>query len=282
MDEVLIRNALNSMLEATEDDATPIIRRLARVQARAALDTLASAPAGVNITVRQKTPVVADYGDNFLVAQVSADGKTVGIDHPCDAVWSDVDRAQTALRDYINERIAGQDKCPFKPRDAASAPPGDGVERELTPTLIASARGHLANVKAHGNAEANACLVFEAVLDAAAALARPRAAVGERAWDNVVATEPCQSADETDEDGNSCWYIEIQSVGGHSIVATIWGGSPEEVQSRVDAILGLQSPLAKVEGGCPSSPDGRHQVDTTMESGSNNCFHCEAPMGGGA
>lgn len=29
---------------------------------------------------------------------------------------------------------------------------------------------------------------------------------------------------------------------------------------------------------CPSSPDGRHQVDTSMESGPNNCFHCERPM----
>lgn len=95
------------------------------------LAALASAPAGVNITVRQKTPVVADYGDNFLVAQVSADGKTVGIDHPCDAVWSDVDRAQTALRDYINERIAGQDKCPFKPRDTVSAPDEDGEMGQL-------------------------------------------------------------------------------------------------------------------------------------------------------
>jgi hypothetical protein len=30
---------------------------------------------------------------------------------------------------------------------------------------------------------------------------------------------------------------------------------------------------------CPHSPNGRHQVDTSMESGPNNCFHCEAPMG---
>lgn len=29
---------------------------------------------------------------------------------------------------------------------------------------------------------------------------------------------------------------------------------------------------------CPLSPDGRHQVDTSMESGPNNCFHCEQPM----
>ena len=29
---------------------------------------------------------------------------------------------------------------------------------------------------------------------------------------------------------------------------------------------------------CPLSPDGRHHVDTSMESGPNNCFHCEQPM----
>lgn len=29
---------------------------------------------------------------------------------------------------------------------------------------------------------------------------------------------------------------------------------------------------------CALSPNGRHQVDTSMESGPNNCFHCEQPM----
>lgn len=31
---------------------------------------------------------------------------------------------------------------------------------------------------------------------------------------------------------------------------------------------------------CPVSPlpSRRHQVDTTMESGPNNCFFCEKPM----
>jgi hypothetical protein len=29
---------------------------------------------------------------------------------------------------------------------------------------------------------------------------------------------------------------------------------------------------------CPYSPDGRHQVDTSTESGPNNCSHCEQPM----
>lgn len=33
---------------------------------------------------------------------------------------------------------------------------------------------------------------------------------------------------------------------------------------------------------CAASPlpSGNHQVDTSMESGPNNCFFCEAPMGG--
>lgn len=29
---------------------------------------------------------------------------------------------------------------------------------------------------------------------------------------------------------------------------------------------------------CPSHPGHRCQVDTSMESGPNNCFHCERPM----
>jgi len=29
---------------------------------------------------------------------------------------------------------------------------------------------------------------------------------------------------------------------------------------------------------CANSPNGRHQVDTTMESGPYNCFYCERSM----
>jgi hypothetical protein len=38
--------------------------------------------------------------------------------------------------------------------------------------------------------------------------------------------------------------------------------------------------VAKAKRGtdCPSSHDGYHHVDTSMESGPNNCFHCERPM----
>lgn len=80
-------------------------------------DTPTITEALVETTVRQKSPVVADYGDSFLVAHVSKDGTVVGIDHPCDALWSDVLRAHLALRDRINERVDAQDGCPFKPKD---------------------------------------------------------------------------------------------------------------------------------------------------------------------
>ena len=86
----------------------------------------------VEITARQRSPIVADYGENYLVARVSSDGKQVGIDHPCDAVWSDVMRAHVALRDYINERIARQDACPFKVKALATPPaPNDDLRAAL-------------------------------------------------------------------------------------------------------------------------------------------------------
>lgn len=42
---------------------------------------------------------------------------------------------------------------------------------------------------------------------------------------------------------------------------------------------GLQIvPAPKRGTECPSSHDGFHHVDTSMESGPNNCFHCEGRM----
>lgn len=45
------------------------------------------------------------------------------------------------------------------------------------------------------------------------------------------------------------------------------------------ADAGLQI-VAKPKRGtdCANSPTGFHIVDTTMESGPNNCFHCEGKM----
>ena len=100
---------------------------------RAATPKAPATDAGkVEITARQRSPIVADYGENYLVARVSNDGKLVGIDHPCDAVWSDVMVAHVALRDYINERIARQDACPFKAKALATPPvPNDDLRAAL-------------------------------------------------------------------------------------------------------------------------------------------------------
>lgn len=80
----------------------------------ASLTTQAVEPV-VTTSVRQSSPIIGDYADHFLVAHVNKDGSIVGIDHPCDADWSDVMRAHIALRDRVNSRIAEQDGCPFKP-----------------------------------------------------------------------------------------------------------------------------------------------------------------------
>jgi len=56
----------------------------------------------------------------------------------------------------------------------------------------------------------------------------------------------------------------------------------EEIAKRLREydLIRSATPAPAVDAECPSSPDGKHQVDTSMESGPNNCFHCEAPMGG--
>lgn len=49
------------------------------------------------------------------------------------------------------------------------------------------------------------------------------------------------------------------------------------MQWLTDAGLGIIV-LPKRGTDCPASHNGRHHVDTSMESGPNNCFHCERPM----
>ena len=42
---------------------------------------------------------------------------------------------------------------------------------------------------------------------------------------------------------------------------------------------GLEIVAAPVRGTeCPTSLDGWHHVDTSMENGPDNCFHCAKPM----
>ena len=40
----------------------------------------------------------------------------------------------------------------------------------------------------------------------------------------------------------------------------------------------LTTPSVVLPIECNLSHDGRHHVDTSMEAGSNHCFHCEQPM----
>ena len=61
----------------------------------------------------------AFYGGD-LVARVTPEG-TIGIDHPTDADWNDILARHIALRDRLNERIAEQQGCPFKPEPQARA-----------------------------------------------------------------------------------------------------------------------------------------------------------------
>lgn len=50
----------------------------------------------------------------------------------------------------------------------------------------------------------------------------------------------------------------------------------EDAWRVVPFVIGIQRERESRE--CPHSPNGRHQVDTSMESGPNNCFHCDQPM----
>lgn len=59
-----------------------------------------------------------------------------------------------------------------------------------------------------------------------------------------------------------------------------WG----DFEKALDAIISpdeVSTVVVAIKHPCPSSPDGKHQVDCTMESGPNNCFHCEKPMPNG-
>lgn len=50
----------------------------------------------------------------------------------------------------------------------------------------------------------------------------------------------------------------------------------DETDILMQLVLAFVEPPRGTE--CDLSPNGRHQVDTSMESGPNNCFHCERPM----
>ena len=71
MVELTARVALESMMAATADDATPIIRRLARIQARTVLDQMKATPDAAASEVddpdHQYAVVSSNYSRPFLV-----------------------------------------------------------------------------------------------------------------------------------------------------------------------------------------------------------------------
>lgn len=63
---------------------------------------------------------------------------------------------------------------------------------------------------------------------------------------------------------------KIGSVSWHQLVTTMHNDTCGEHQPK--------EPTPSKEGDCPAYPGHPCQVDTTMESGPNNCFHCERKM----
>lgn len=64
-----------------------------------------------------------------------------------------------------------------------------------------------------------------------------------------------------------------------AVISTIHNGMHAGgVSNRPLNATALATPSSSPVAECPLSPNGRHQVDTSMESGPNNCFYCEASM----
>lgn len=55
-------------------------------------------------------------------------------------------------------------------------------------------------------------------------------------------------------------------------------GAPLEPRAWFKPWRSDEALRARIEKECALSPTGGHQVDTSMESGPNNCFYCEKPM----
>lgn len=246
MDEVLIRNALNAMLDATKGDAIPIIRRLARVQARAALDTLASAPA-----VAFEMPEYAPDDISHLE----------GLASYLDSYARQKGRAglpdSKALFEEIAKRLREYDVV------RASAPAGDGnvvdhIVRALSINDDDTAPSEDYRVGVRD------CIATIRVLYPA--LARPRAAVGEQSRDaEPTADSPWAKL---------VWFGQERSIprcdvaiGERELAEALrtallqeggeaWMNPGDTTDSfRIDGTIDLvavarllQSPLAKVEG----------------------------------
>ena len=63
-----------------------------------------------------------------------------------------------------------------------------------------------------------------------------------------IAADPVASPDEVDEDDNPLWTAEVQTVGGWSVVATVWGASPEQASARAITVASALSSIEEPRG----------------------------------
>ena len=74
------------------------------------------------------------------------------------------------------------------------------------------------------------------------------------------------------------WLTEVIADSFYAHWDAIDGARAIVARIKAGDFPGHIAPLPKRGTDCPASHDGRHHVDTSMESGPNNCFHCERPM----
>lgn len=60
--------------------------------------------------------------------------------------------------------------------------------------------------------------------------------------------------------------------------ALAFAASRSAISSEQEQAILARWKRAEPGNECHHSPTGFHIVDTSMETGPNNCFHCEAPM----
>lgn len=74
------------------------------------------------------------------------------------------------------------------------------------------------------------------------------------------------------------WLTEVIADSFYAHWHAIDGARAIVARIKAGDFPGLVAPLPVRGTECPSSHEGRHHVDTSMESGPNNCFHCERKM----
>lgn len=93
--------------------------------------------------------------------------------------------------------------------------------------------------------------------------------------DAILALTPVEGVGNAEAAFNAGWAEAVQCIENEGPMAADHMARDTTWEAYRDA---LSTPATAQE--CSASPSGYHQVDTSMESGPNNCFHCEKPMGG--